>query len=360
MRSFTADELRKAWKQFYIDRGHVDCGAVSHRIVCGCAGIICSTIHIIYNIIHRRRCKQRNEISIIRTDIGVLGAAGVLPICGYPNRRKCFIFSIQPRESVILFLHIVCPGHAPTDEHIPRFSACICRDGKFRFIRCGCRGRRGSICIAARIRDGIISRRIHRGEIRINRTRIDIIRRRKHTPQNRRRRYQQKKRHKYFFHCFFPLCFGCSLRFAIDNTNAVFLFFFAPPPHQNSPLGANFDAGACVPRHWTCRGRIIALRITVLRIARCVTRFFAPTAIVRFAFRPDARRPLRIGPNGNRIRPTRCRPFRYINLTRQTQTPPRGTTRRTGRGSRRGSSNSTRNRNPSRSCRGTPKAKPPE
>ncbi|MBE5824442.1 MAG: alanine--tRNA ligase [Butyrivibrio sp.] len=29
MRSFTADELRKAWKQFYIDRGHVDCGAVS-------------------------------------------------------------------------------------------------------------------------------------------------------------------------------------------------------------------------------------------------------------------------------------------------------------------------------------------
>ncbi|MCR5777482.1 MAG: alanine--tRNA ligase [Lachnospiraceae bacterium] len=29
MRQFTANELRKAWKQFYIDRGHVDCGAVS-------------------------------------------------------------------------------------------------------------------------------------------------------------------------------------------------------------------------------------------------------------------------------------------------------------------------------------------
>ncbi len=29
MKQFTADELRKAWKQFYIDRGHVDCGAVS-------------------------------------------------------------------------------------------------------------------------------------------------------------------------------------------------------------------------------------------------------------------------------------------------------------------------------------------
>ena len=26
---FTSDELRKAWKQFYIDRGHVDVGAVS-------------------------------------------------------------------------------------------------------------------------------------------------------------------------------------------------------------------------------------------------------------------------------------------------------------------------------------------
>lgn len=29
MRQFTADELRKTWKQFYIDRGHVDVGAVS-------------------------------------------------------------------------------------------------------------------------------------------------------------------------------------------------------------------------------------------------------------------------------------------------------------------------------------------
>ncbi|MCR4764052.1 MAG: alanine--tRNA ligase [Lachnospiraceae bacterium] len=29
MRQFTSDELRKTWKQFYIDRGHVDCGAVS-------------------------------------------------------------------------------------------------------------------------------------------------------------------------------------------------------------------------------------------------------------------------------------------------------------------------------------------
>ena len=29
MKKFTAAELRKAWKQFYIDRGHVDCGAVS-------------------------------------------------------------------------------------------------------------------------------------------------------------------------------------------------------------------------------------------------------------------------------------------------------------------------------------------
>jgi alanyl-tRNA synthetase len=29
MKQFTAKELRKAWKQFYIDRGHVDCGAVS-------------------------------------------------------------------------------------------------------------------------------------------------------------------------------------------------------------------------------------------------------------------------------------------------------------------------------------------
>ena len=29
MRQFTSNELRKAWKQFYIDRGHVDVGAVS-------------------------------------------------------------------------------------------------------------------------------------------------------------------------------------------------------------------------------------------------------------------------------------------------------------------------------------------
>ncbi len=29
MKQFTADELRKAWKDFYIKRGHVDCGAVS-------------------------------------------------------------------------------------------------------------------------------------------------------------------------------------------------------------------------------------------------------------------------------------------------------------------------------------------
>ncbi len=29
MRQFTANELRKTWNQFYIDRGHVDCGAVS-------------------------------------------------------------------------------------------------------------------------------------------------------------------------------------------------------------------------------------------------------------------------------------------------------------------------------------------
>ena len=29
MKQYTAEELRKAWKQFYIDRGHVDCGAVS-------------------------------------------------------------------------------------------------------------------------------------------------------------------------------------------------------------------------------------------------------------------------------------------------------------------------------------------
>ena len=29
MRQFTSDELRKTWKQFYIDRGHVDVGAVS-------------------------------------------------------------------------------------------------------------------------------------------------------------------------------------------------------------------------------------------------------------------------------------------------------------------------------------------
>ncbi|WP_026660072.1 alanine--tRNA ligase [Butyrivibrio sp. AC2005] len=29
MKQFTASELRKAWKQFYIERGHVDCGAVS-------------------------------------------------------------------------------------------------------------------------------------------------------------------------------------------------------------------------------------------------------------------------------------------------------------------------------------------
>ncbi len=27
MRQFTSDELRKAWKQFYIDRGHVDVGS---------------------------------------------------------------------------------------------------------------------------------------------------------------------------------------------------------------------------------------------------------------------------------------------------------------------------------------------
>lgn len=29
MKQFTSDELRKTWKQFYIDRGHTDCGAVS-------------------------------------------------------------------------------------------------------------------------------------------------------------------------------------------------------------------------------------------------------------------------------------------------------------------------------------------
>ena len=29
MKQFTANELRTAWKQFYIERGHVDCGAVS-------------------------------------------------------------------------------------------------------------------------------------------------------------------------------------------------------------------------------------------------------------------------------------------------------------------------------------------
>jgi alanyl-tRNA synthetase len=29
MRQFTSDELRKTWKQFYMDRGHVDVGAVS-------------------------------------------------------------------------------------------------------------------------------------------------------------------------------------------------------------------------------------------------------------------------------------------------------------------------------------------
>ncbi len=29
MKKFTANELRNAWKKFYIDRGHVDCGAVS-------------------------------------------------------------------------------------------------------------------------------------------------------------------------------------------------------------------------------------------------------------------------------------------------------------------------------------------
>ncbi len=29
MKQFSANELRKEWKQFYIDRGHVDCGAVS-------------------------------------------------------------------------------------------------------------------------------------------------------------------------------------------------------------------------------------------------------------------------------------------------------------------------------------------
>ena len=29
MRQFTANELRKTWKQFYIDRGHVDVGTVS-------------------------------------------------------------------------------------------------------------------------------------------------------------------------------------------------------------------------------------------------------------------------------------------------------------------------------------------
>ena len=29
MRQFTANELRKTWKQFFIDRGHVDVGAVS-------------------------------------------------------------------------------------------------------------------------------------------------------------------------------------------------------------------------------------------------------------------------------------------------------------------------------------------
>ena len=29
MRQFTSDELRKTWINFYKERGHVDCGAVS-------------------------------------------------------------------------------------------------------------------------------------------------------------------------------------------------------------------------------------------------------------------------------------------------------------------------------------------
>ena len=29
MRQFTSKELRKTWKEFYIQRGHVDVGAVS-------------------------------------------------------------------------------------------------------------------------------------------------------------------------------------------------------------------------------------------------------------------------------------------------------------------------------------------
>ena len=29
MKQFTSNELRNAWKQFYIERGHVDVGAVS-------------------------------------------------------------------------------------------------------------------------------------------------------------------------------------------------------------------------------------------------------------------------------------------------------------------------------------------
>ena len=39
MRQFTSDELRKAWKQFYIDRGHVDVGAVS-LVSDGSTGVI--------------------------------------------------------------------------------------------------------------------------------------------------------------------------------------------------------------------------------------------------------------------------------------------------------------------------------
>ena len=29
MKKITSNELRNAWKKFYIERGHVDCGAVS-------------------------------------------------------------------------------------------------------------------------------------------------------------------------------------------------------------------------------------------------------------------------------------------------------------------------------------------
>ena len=76
MRQFTANELRKTWKQFYIDRGHVDVGAVS-LVSDGSTGVMFNVAgmqplmpyllgkkhpHILGRVLGQGRFGQRNEI----------------------------------------------------------------------------------------------------------------------------------------------------------------------------------------------------------------------------------------------------------------------------------------------------------